>query len=206
MRMSSFHAANRRESGRSGSHSYESARFRFLIFTTTLFALPLLLPAIPIVAQSNNEYTNLVAQANADLDAGNTAKALEEAQQAEKLDSKRWEAYVVAEAAAQQLEKKYDAAVDSFTDALANAPEDKRTAIKDLLEKSMQEEAAGVSTTQPTVPSGSANSAPAPEANNSGPTLAETMKFIQDKLNENYEGRESITADPTSLHRSAGIY
>jgi hypothetical protein len=88
-----------------GFHRYESARFGFLIITTTLFALPLLLPATPVVAQSNNEYTNLVAQAKAELNAGNAAKALEEAQQAEKLDPKPREAALNWQTCTQILSK-----------------------------------------------------------------------------------------------------
>ena len=117
-------------------------------------------------AQNGGEYSNLVAQAKADLNLGNVAKALEEAQQAEKLDSKGWEAYVVA-GAAQELQKVYDAAVDRFTNALTNAPEDKRAAIKQLLLKCMQEEPAAASSSQTANPSISAS--------DNGPSLVVTM-------------------------------
>jgi outer membrane protein len=89
-------------------------------------------------AQSADEYAALIAQAKADLNAGNAAKALEKAQQAEKIDTNGWEAYVVA-GAAQQLEKSYEAAIDSFATALAVAPEDRRSAINELLKKHARE-------------------------------------------------------------------
>jgi biopolymer transport protein ExbD len=90
-------------------------------------------------AQSGDEYTNLVVRAKADLDAGNLAKSLDESQSAIKLDPSRWQAYVAAAGALEQ-QKMFDAAVDDFTDALGKAPEDKRAAIKELLQKCMLEE------------------------------------------------------------------
>ena len=82
--------------------------------------------------QDAGAYAALVARANADLNSGNAAKALDEAQQAEKLDPKPWQAEVVA-GAAQELQKTYGAAIESFTQALNDAPEDKKAAINSLL-------------------------------------------------------------------------
>lgn len=122
-------------------------------------------------AQGVDAYASLVAQAQADLDAGNLSKSLDESQRAIKLDPNRWQGYIAAAGALEQ-QKMFDAAVDSFTDALAKAPEDKRAAIKELLQKCMQEKlAAG---TAPLAEAGSGrgsastNSAPAPDAATSG--------------------------------------
>jgi tetratricopeptide (TPR) repeat protein len=137
MRISSYHAGNRRESGWSDSHRSEPAQLRSTVITTTLFMLSMFSLSSTVIAQNTSGYASLVAQAKADLNSGNAAKALEEAQQAEKIDPKPWEAYVVA-GAAQELQKAYDAAVDSFTQALSNAPEAKKDAINDLLQKCIQ--------------------------------------------------------------------
>jgi len=86
-----------------------------------------------------DQYADLVAQAKADLNSGSPAKALGEAQQAERLDLKRWEAYAVA-GLAQQILKRCDAAVHSFAEALAKAPAENKPVIENASQQCTQQQ------------------------------------------------------------------
>ena len=90
-----------------------------------------------LLAQSAN-YSTIVAQAKADLSDGNNEQALTESQNAIKMDPSRWEAYLVA-AGALQAEKQYDRAVDEYGKAEERAPEPKKVAIQNLLERCRSE-------------------------------------------------------------------
>lgn len=113
-------------------------------------------------AQGVDAYASLVAQAMTDLNARNATKALEESQNAIKLDPNRWQAYVAAAGALEQ-QKMFDAAIEKFADAAAKAPEDKKTAIDDLLQKCIQERANAASGTSAsgTTPTAASRTAPA---------------------------------------------
>lgn len=89
---------------------------------------------------ASDQYTSLVAEAKADLDAGNAAKALEESQGAIKLRPNGWQAYITAAVALEQQEM-FAAAVGNLRTALGRAPEENRSAIQDSLYKFMQEAA-----------------------------------------------------------------
>jgi hypothetical protein len=84
------------------------------------------------------EYQTMIRQANADLAAENTDRALEEGRKAIELDPSGWEGHLIA-AGAFQAKKRYDESTDEFFKALDRAPESKKAGIRALLEKCMRE-------------------------------------------------------------------
>ncbi len=126
-----------------------------LVSRSAIATLGLLLSAMAAGQTAN--YNQLIAQAQADLQAGNAAQALTESQKAIAAAPSRWEAYVVA-GGALQMEQQYDKAVDDFTQALKLAPAAKQTGVKNLLEKCIRAQVA-------------AQSAPAPSSTTLAPPL-----------------------------------
>jgi hypothetical protein len=87
--------------------------------------------SVPSSAQEKHEYDNLVQEGRVQLQAGNAAVALASAEGAIKLNSERWEAYALAGGALMSL-KRYEDAVDKFSDATGRAPEAKQQALREL--------------------------------------------------------------------------
>ncbi len=110
-------------------------------FRNTSTALLLCVISASFASAQTADYDQLVAQAQADLKAGNAAQALTESQKAIDSAPSRWEAYVLA-GGALQVEQQYDKAVDDFTQALKLAPAAKQAGIKNLLEKCIQAQTA----------------------------------------------------------------
>lgn len=153
-----------------------------LVSRITIATMGLLITAM--AAGQTTSYNQLVAQAQADLKAGNAAQALEVSQKAIVMTPSRWEAYVVA-GGALQTEQQYDKAIDDFTKALEHAPAAKQQGVKNLLQNCMKAQIAARSTPTPAATA----SAPAPQqpsspaaATNDGPSYADTVKWIQEKM------------------------
>ncbi len=119
-----------------------NATFRAGIAIAGLVAVVLHSP--PLTPQAAG-YNQLVAEAQADLKAGNTAQALTESQKAIAMVPSQWQAYVVA-GGALQVEQQYDKAIDDFTKALEYAPEARKDAVRGLLEKCVKAQDAAQTT------------------------------------------------------------
>jgi tetratricopeptide (TPR) repeat protein len=136
-------------------------------------------PAPP--ARRNSAYDDAVAKARA-LAAQKEFKAATTAsEQAIQMDDKRWEGYIVAAEAyaGQQL---YDDAIGMLQAALMRAPADKKAAVRDAIGETRKLLSPPPKTTLPSAPARAPN--PASIDNDNGPNLEVTIKFIQDKLNE----------------------
>ncbi len=148
-----------------------------------------LLVSAVAVAQTAS-YDQLVAQGQADLQAGNAAQALKLSQQAIAAAPSRWEAYVIA-GGALQVEQQYDSAADDFTKALQYAPEAKKAAIRGLLEKCFRAESEMRSAPVATPTTGMAASpttTPPAAAATSGadvsPSFGETVQYIDQHISD----------------------
>jgi tetratricopeptide (TPR) repeat protein len=127
-------------------------------------------------AQTTANYDGLVRQGNTQLQSGNNDAALTSANAAIRANADRWEAYAVAGGALMNL-KRYEEATDQFGHAIDHAPEAKQAGLRDLRRKCLVLEAGSPSTAVPQLP---VPTPPQPADN--GPSLADTMKFIQEKL------------------------
>jgi hypothetical protein len=117
--------------------------------------------------QSIANYDASVKQGKAQLQAGNNDAALASANAAIKLDGTRWEAYAVAGGALINL-KRYDDAEGQLGHAIALAPDEKQAGLRDLLKQCETLKATALAS------SGGAT--------DSGPSYAETVRYIQDKI------------------------
>jgi hypothetical protein len=119
-------------------------------------------------AQNLADYDASVKQGKAQLQAGSNDAALASANAAIKLDGTRWEAYAVAGGALINL-KRYDDAAGQLGHAIAQAPDAKQAGLRDLLKQCETLKAA-------------AASASSGGASGPGPSYAETVRYIQDKI------------------------
>jgi hypothetical protein len=119
-------------------------------------------------AQSAPMYDSLVQQGKTQLQSGNNEQAVTAANSAIKLDATRWEGYALAGGALMNL-KRYDEAADQLGHAIAQAPDVKQAGLRDLLKQCETLKAA-------------AASASSGGASGSGPSYAETVRYIQDKI------------------------
>lgn len=147
----------------------------------TAMAACLLIPASSFVQAST--YSQIVAQARADLNAGHTAQALTESQKAIAANPVGWQAYVVA-GSALRVKRQYDKAIDDFTKALEYAPDAKKAAVRGLLEKCMKAQIASQSAPVSVTPVSSsplAATKPSPVgiAASDGPSYNDTVQWIQ---------------------------
>lgn len=126
------------------------------------------------------KYDEIVAQAQADLKAGNTGQALTESQNAITAAPSRWEAYVVA-GGALQVEQQYEKAIDDFAQALKLAPQAKQAAVQGLVEKCKSAQAAAQPAPTPAGATGAIASqplSPQPASTNDGPSYNNTVAWI----------------------------
>jgi hypothetical protein len=155
--------------------------------------LALLLCLTPVTkAQGTSNYDALVQQGNSQLQAGNNEQALASAKTAIKTNANRWEAYAIAGGALLNL-KRYEEAVDQFSHAIDRAPQAKQEGLRALRKECVSTQPAGpqsaVKPSHATPPGATTAVAqqgvlPPPGPTDSGPSLAVTMQFIQDKLND----------------------
>lgn len=164
------------------------------IFRIATAAMGLVMAAM--ATSQTASYDQHVAQAQADLKAGNPAQALTMSQKAIAAAPSRWEAYVVA-GGALQAQQQYDEAADDFSKALERAPDAKKTALRALLESCiLAEGAAQPSATPPAMAPALAAQSPVqteaaspPQAPlaaappSSAPPVAETLAWISQHLN-----------------------
>lgn len=143
-------------------------------------------------AQQTSNYNALVRQGNGQLQTGNNEQALASAKTAINTDANRWEAYAIAGGALLNL-KRYEEAVDQFSHAIDRAPQAKQEGLRALRKECVSAQPAGPqSAVQPSqvAPADATTAAaqqsvpPQPGPTDSGPSLAVTMQFIQDKLND----------------------
>jgi hypothetical protein len=98
---------------------------------------------VTLLAQSGN-YSQMVAQAQADLSVGRAAQAAAESRQAIILAPTGWQAYLIA-GSALEFERQYDQAIDNFTQALEYAPAASKDAVKGMLERAIRAQMAAQS-------------------------------------------------------------
>lgn len=151
------------------------------MFRTSLAVLMLCSFLASTVGGQASNYDQLVAQAQADLKAGNAAQALTESQKAIAAAPSRWEAYVVA-GGALQVEQQYDEAVDDFTKALEHAPSAKKAAVRVLLEKCILAQTAAHSNPAPATTASTPAAQPASESSVSQAEVV-LWKTIQNSTN-----------------------
>jgi hypothetical protein len=135
-----------------------------------ILALLFVIPVVAASPQTAADYDALVQQGKAQLQAGSNDAALTSANAAIKIDATRWEAYAVAGGALVNL-KRYDDAAGQLGHAIAQAPDAKQVGLRDLLKQCETLKAA-------------AASASSGGASGSGPSYAETVRYIQDKIRD----------------------
>jgi hypothetical protein len=143
-------------------------------------------------AQGTADYDALVSQGNNQLQTGNNQQALSSATAAIKVNQGRWEAYAIAGGALLNL-KRYEEGADQFSHAIDRAPQAKQEGLRALRKECLSAQPAGPqSGVQPShaAPANATTAVaqqsvpPPPGPTDSGPSLAVTMQFIQDKLND----------------------
>jgi hypothetical protein len=144
-------------------------------------------------AQQTSNYDALVRQGNGQLQTGNNEQALALAKTAINTNANRWEAYAIAGGALLNL-KRYEEGADQFSHAIDRAPQAKQEGLRALRKECLSAQPAGPqSGVQPSHDASSANATaavtqqsvpPSPGPTDSGPSLAVTMQFIQEKLND----------------------
>jgi hypothetical protein len=134
-------------------------------------------PAPP--ARRNSAYDDAVAKARELARQKDFKAAATASEQAIQMDDKRWEGYVVA-AESYSGQRLYDDAIIGMLEAaLVRAPTDKKPAVRDAISETRK---LLLPRAAPQVSAGTPN--PNAINNDNGPSLEVTMKFIQDKLNE----------------------
>ena len=129
-------------------------------------------------ARRNSAYDDAVAKARALAAQKDFKAAAITSEQAIQMDDKRWEGYVVA-AESYSGQRLYDDAIGMLEAALVRAPTDKKPAVRDAISETRK---LLLPKAAPQVSAGTPN--PNAINNDNGPSLEVTMKFIQDKLNE----------------------
>jgi Tetratricopeptide repeat len=86
-----------------------------------------------------DDFSNLIQNGNAQLQAGDTEAALKAADAAIHNRPSRWEGYALKGGALMDL-KRYEDAADSLTTAIAHAPDDKKPALRELRRQSLSAE------------------------------------------------------------------
>jgi hypothetical protein len=132
----------------------------------------------PAFSQTGPDYDALVRQGNTQLQAGNNKEALVSANAAIKIDADRWEAYAVAGGSLINLGRCDEAKAD-LNQAIQRAPEAKRPVLRDLGGKCVANPSSG--------------------GDSSGPSYADTVRYIQDKI------RRASFSSPGYLSRHGNI-
>jgi tetratricopeptide (TPR) repeat protein len=130
-------------------------------FLCSLLICLVSLSAGVLVAQGTSTYDDLLRQGSDQLQAGQTQGALDAAQKAITVDPARWEAYALAGGALMNQRRNEEAA-DRLSDAIARAPQDKQSGLRELRRQSL----AGAATAAPVA---------SPAAVSADPTMTTTV-------------------------------
>jgi len=108
-------------------------RYIFILLLDTALTTAFAAAFVPRAFGQSSNYDKLVTQAKSELSAGQNDEALTDSKKAIAVQSKRWEAYMIA-GYVLQSEKRYDEAIDEFSHALEYSPADKKDDAKKFLE------------------------------------------------------------------------
>ncbi|MBD8874017.1 hypothetical protein [Rhodanobacter sp. DHB23] len=111
-------------------------RYMFVTFSISLMVLQAVANAQGI--NISGDYNALIQRGNDELRAGDNAQALNLAAQAMRLDSNRWEAYVIVGGAMKNTHE-CNTAIDEFAEAIRLAPASKRAGLTNLRNQCLQQ-------------------------------------------------------------------